>query len=254
MDKSVVFRNAAGHELTTKDLEGFDFDGQWRIIRPDMIPPEASRLHEMAREAGRRGDYEQALGLLGRAHSVVPDWPYPPYDIAYTHLLMGDTAKALEWYEKVDRVAPRGFFTCKTTLDCLRREQDGSLPSGFSKAFAMLELIADKAQKKAILESIVVKFPDFSPAWRDLTNFLEDEESRMGAITKGLECNPDEDTRGVLLIKLAVLLNHRGDRKRAIEILGELALDPQSTLTTEALAKAALAHVLNDDPATGRSN
>jgi hypothetical protein len=49
----------------------------------------------------------------------------------------------------------------------------------------------------------------------------------------------------VLLINRALILHRRGDRNGAIQILGELALDPGSTLSTEMLAKATLAEVVS---------
>ena len=54
---------------------------------------------------------------------LAPDWPYPVYDAAFTYLLQGDSLKAEERYAEVDRMAPRGFFTAKTSLDCLRRDR-----------------------------------------------------------------------------------------------------------------------------------
>ena len=48
----------------------------------------------------------------------------------------------------------------------------------------------------------------------------------------------------MLLINRAMILHRRGDRDGAIKILGELALDPESTLGTETLAKATLAQVV----------
>jgi hypothetical protein len=56
-----------------------------------------------------------------------------------------------------------------------------------------------------------------------------------------LEHDPDPETKGVLLINRAIILHRQGDRESAVTILGELALDPQSTLGTEMLAKSTLA-------------
>ena len=244
MGTRLVFKDAAGRELTMKDLEGVSGKVRWEVVGAGAIPPEASRLHEEARAAGGRGDYARALELLDRAHRRAPDWPYPVYDAAYTYLLQGDAAKAEERYAEVDRMAPRGFFTAKASLDCLRRERAGSLPSGFCQAFASLEWMDDKAQKKALLEGIVEKFPAFPVAWKELSSLLEDDDARLRAITRGLEHNPDGETKGILLINKALILHGRGDRDGAVKLLGELALDPQSTLGTEMLAKATLAQIL----------
>ena len=61
---------------------------------------------------------------------------------------------------------------------------------------------------------------------------------------QGLEQDPDPDTKGMLLINRAMLLHHHGDRDGALAILGELALDPQSTLGVEMMAKAMLAQIV----------
>jgi len=240
----LVFVDAAGRELTTADLQGVSGKVRWEVIGAGAIPAEASRLHSEGREAGGRGDYAHALKLLEQAHRLAPDWPYPVYDTAFTYLLQGDSAKAEETYAEVDRMAPRGFFTAKTSLDCLRRERAGVLFPGFCKAFATLEWMDDKAEKKALLEGIVEKFPAYPPAWKELSNLREDEDARLQAITRGLENDPDPETKGMLLINRASVLHRRGDRDGAIKILGELSLDPESTLGTEMLAKAMLAQVV----------
>ena len=241
MRARVVFKDSAGRELTMKDLEGVSGTVRWEVIGAGSIPPEASRLHQEARAAGGRGDYARAIEALDRAHRLAPDWPYPVYDAAYTYLLQGDSVKAEETYAQVDRMAPRGFFTAKTSLDCLRRERAGTVPAGFCKAFASLEWVEDKAAKRRILEAIVAKSPAFPAAWKELCSLLDDDEARLHAITRGLENDPDGETKGMLLINKALILQRRGDREGAIQILGALALDPQSTLGTEALAKATLA-------------
>jgi hypothetical protein len=111
----------------------------------------------------------------------------------------------------------------------------------------MLEWMEDKAEKKAILEAIVEKFPTFPAAWKELSSLLVDADARLKAIARGLENEPDPETKGKLLINQAGILHRRGDRDGAIKILGELALDPQSTLATETLAKFLLAQVVGGE-------
>jgi tetratricopeptide (TPR) repeat protein len=245
MPERLVFQDAEGRVLTTRDLEGFTGQVDWQIRASHTVPAEAARLHEEARTAGAGGDYDRALMLLDKAHALAPGWPYPVYDAAFTYLILGDTDTAERCYAEVDRLAPRGFFTCKTTLDGLRRERAGELPGGFCKAFAALESLDDPPTKKAILEDIVATFPAFAPAWKELALLLEGAGDRLRAIEKGLEGDPDGETRGMLLLNRALVLHQQGERDAAIAILGELALDPASTLATDTLAKAALAQVID---------
>lgn len=242
----LVFRDAAGRELTTADLAGFTGHFRWEVVGAEAVPPEAERLHQQARQAGEAGDYDQAVQLLDQAHEIAPDWPYPVYDTAFTHLLQGDAVRAEQYYTEVDRLAPRGFFTCKTSLYCLRRELAGGLPAGFCKAYATLEWVRDPAEKRAILQGIADRFPTFAPAWKELSNLLETPDACLEAVTRGLAAEPDGDTKGMLLIRHAGILHARGQSDEAVRILGELALDPAATLATENLAKYVLAQMVDD--------
>jgi tetratricopeptide (TPR) repeat protein len=218
---------------------------RWEVIGAGSVPPEAAHLHRQARQAGESGDYDRALRLLEEAHRLAPDWPYPLYDAAFTYLLQDDAVRAERYYARVDRLAPRGFFTCKTSLDGLHRELAGELPTGFCKAYATLEWVRDPAEKRAILEGIVGGFPNFAPAWNELANLLDAPDAILDAVARGLAASPDDDTRGMLLIRRALALHARGRAAEAVPILGELALDPASTLATESLAKYTLARLVD---------
>jgi tetratricopeptide (TPR) repeat protein len=241
----VVFTDAAGRQLTTADLEGFTGRVRWEIVGGDPVPAQATALLEQARAAGGQGDLVLALTLLDQARALAPGWPYPVYDAAYIHLLQGNAAQAEELYAVVDTMAPRGFYTCKTSLDCLRRERAGGLFPGFCRAYATLEWL-DQAWKKTILERIVARYPSFAPAWSDLADLATSDDARFDAIEQGLRADPDPDTQAKLLINKAGLLSRRGDRDTAIAILGDLALSPESGLMAEHLAKASLAFLIRD--------
>jgi hypothetical protein len=73
MRARILFKDAAGRELTTDDLEGVSGKVRWEVIGAGAIPTEASRLHAEAREAGGRGDDPRALNLLEQAHRLAPD-------------------------------------------------------------------------------------------------------------------------------------------------------------------------------------
>src|SRR5262249_51617182 len=157
MSERVVFRDRNGRELTTRDLEGFTGQVRWEVVGDTAVPAEAVRLHNEGREAGGRGDHVRALALFDQARAAAPARPYPLYDAAFTFLMQDEPGKAAELYARVDRMAPRGFFTCKTSLDILRRELAGELFPGFSKAYALLEW-DERARKRAILEGIAAKY------------------------------------------------------------------------------------------------
>ena len=240
MTERLVFRDAEGRELTTGDLQGYTGQVRWEIIGDENVPAEARRLHQAGREAGSRGDFLRALDLLDQALDLAPQWPYPVYDAAYSYLLLGEADVAEDLYERVDQMAPRGFFTCKTSLDTLRRERAGELFPGFARAYATTEWM-DPVKKRELLAGIVRQYPGFALAWKDFSLLLDDEGSQLNAIEQGLRGRPDPETLGVLLVNKAGILARRGERDTAVAILGELALSPQSTFGTEHLAKFALA-------------
>jgi len=244
MSARIVFRDEKGRELREADLAGLSGSFKWEVVGPETVPAKADELHGQGRNAGAAGEYDKALALFDRAHKEAPDWPYPLYDAAYTYLLKGDAEKAAEYYAAVDKMAPRGFFTAKTALDCLRREKAGDLKPGSYKLFLMLEWEKDSAKKKAVLEQMVTRSPKFPVAWKELALLQEDDDAKMKMIETGLSYTPDGETRGILLINKALTLNQKGKREEATRILGELALDPESTLGTEHLAKVTLASLL----------
>ena len=110
-----------------------------------------------------------------------------------------------------------------------------------------LEWMPDPAAKREILEQILEHTPQLPMAWQKLVSLLDDDEASLQAISKGLSYQPDPDTRGLLLINKALILHRQGKESEAIKMLGQLALDPDSTLHTEQLAKFALATLLGNE-------
>ena len=247
MDYQVILRDEAGRELTWADLKGVSGKVNYEIVGGAPIPPEANRLHQQGRRFGQEGKYDEALKLFEQAHRLAPDWPYPLYDAAFTYLNQGDYARAMEYYARVNEMAPRGFFTAKTALDTLQREQAGIAREGTYRILLQLEWMQDPAAKREILEQILEHTPQLPMAWQKLASLLDDDEASLQAISKGLSYQPDADTRGLLLINKALILYRQGKESEAIEMLGQLALDPDSTLHTEQAAKFALANLLGHD-------
>jgi tetratricopeptide (TPR) repeat protein len=239
----VIFRDADGRTLTMADLEGLSGSFQYEILDESNVPAVAESLHKQARQAGGAGDYEKAIALLEQASSLAPAWPYPVYDLAFTYLLMKDAENALMSYRKTVELAPRGFFTAITALDALEREAKGDLPTGTYLAYLSLEWIDDAVEKADAVRQLIKWVPDFAPAWKEQAMQADTDTEKLAAIEKGLAANPDGETKGILLINKALIVERSGDHEGAVRLLGELALNPASTYATERLAKVTLANI-----------
>jgi tetratricopeptide (TPR) repeat protein len=240
----VVFRSSDGRQLTENDIANATEKFDWAVVGGENVSERAKELHAAGREEGQKGNYVRALELFKQAAEEAPAWPYPVYDAAFTYLLQGDAENADRFYQRVNKLAPRGFFTAKTAVDCLRRERNGDVIPGTYKAYVALEWVDDKRKKRAVLEQIVKTCPKFPPAWKELAVLRPDDPAKLAAIEHGLSQNPDGETKGILLINKAIIMDRQGKRDAAMEILGDLALDPESTLATESLAKFTLRNVV----------
>jgi tetratricopeptide (TPR) repeat protein len=240
----IMFRGPDGRVLTMDDLRGLSGTFRYEIVGNFNVPTEAQLLHDQARQAGGSGDYKRALTLLQQARDLAPQWPYPVYDMAFTYLLMGDAENARTYYRKTVELSPRGFFEAITAVDALDREQKGDLPRGTYLKYLSLEWTGDPGKKIEIVHQLVAAAPGFAPGWKELQMFSKDDAERLVAIERGLAAHPDPETKGILQINQALILDRKGDRESAIRLLGELALDPTSSYATEHLAKAALANLL----------
>ena len=240
----VLFRDAGGRELILDDLKGVSGKVNYELIGTQDIPDRAHQLHQMARQAGGKGDYPRTLELLRQAHDLASLWPFPLYDKAFTYLLMQDYSNAELHYRKVLELAPGGFFTAITALDTLARERAGEFPEGTYLAYMQLEWISDPVQKAERIELFMSKIPEFAPIWEAFAQLCEDDVQKLEAIERGLAARPDAETRGMLVLNKALTLYHGGRQEEGLNMLGELALDPESTLSTEQLAKVTLANLL----------
>jgi len=242
--ETVILRSADGRTLTTEDLRGATGTFRYEISGGYNVPAEADSLHQQAREAGQRGDHKKAIALLDRASQLAPRWPYPVYDKAYEYLLMKDFSTARIYYQKTLELAPRGFFTAITAVDALTREQNGELPVGTYLAYVSLESINKPTEKAEAVRVLVKRVPELAPAWKELVFVTDDDSEKLAIVEKGLAAHPDPETKGMLQINKALIMNRTGNHDAAIRLLGELALDPNSTFATEHFAKSALAILL----------
>ncbi len=199
----IIFQDADGRTLTLEDIKGVSGTFRYEVVGAEGVPTEAKALHQRAREAGARGEYQSAIDLLTKASELAPQWPYPIYDRAYTYLLMQNYEAARADYQKTVELAPRGFFTAITALDVLTREQNGEFPPGIYLAYLSLEWQSDPVKKLAMVRNLVDRYPQFAPGWKELAYLLESDPDRLAAIENGLAAEPDAETRGMLLINKA---------------------------------------------------
>jgi len=232
-------QNTATNGLKSSDLRAIDGDAGWQVVDGKRIPAKAQQLHDQARAKGEAGDYVSALALLKQAADLAPDWAYPPYDMAFTYLLKGDGPNALSKYREVDRLEPGGFFTAKTALWTLERENQGLLPNGTYLAFLSLEW-TEPAKRKHTVEMMTTNVPTFAPAWKERALVAQRADDRMAFLEKALSLAPDPETFGICMLNKAALLNKSGKSAEARRILEDLIDSNSSTVATKALAKDVL--------------
>lgn len=237
---NIIFKDNAGHSLTKKELANITGQVNYEILGNQTINETAKALHNEARELGQAGKYDLSIAKLEQAIKIQPTWAYPTYDLAYTYLLKGDFDNALKFYRKTDELEPKGFLTAKTALYSLEGEQSGKFPKGLYTAYMQIEWADDVNKKLEIAKGITEKVPDYAPAWKELANLLNDKEEKLKAIEQGLSKKPDTDTKGILEINKAIILNESGKTEEAKQLLGNLIFSPDVTTGNIELAKFTL--------------
>ena len=123
----------------------------------------------------------------------------------------------------------------------------GELPQGMYLTYLQLEWIDDPKEKRDRVDQLIEQFPNYPPAWKELSSLLSDTSERKKAIENGLKTNPDPETKGFLLINRALIFNLENKSQEAIKILGELIFNSNSTLATVQLAKFSLHSITKKD-------
>lgn len=200
---------------------------------------DAQTLHQQGREAGEQGDLALALQFFQKAHEADPAWPYPLYDIAFTYLLQEDSEKAYAYYKKVDELAPKGFFTVKTAIWTLEREQSGEYAKGLYTAYTKLEWVPEN-ERLSVLQKMLEHYPSFTPAYKSMINLFNDPDKRLALINKGLEQDADDETYCTLVVHKALILKYGGNPEAADVLLNELLNSPRCTAAGKAMVNMAM--------------
>ncbi len=173
----------SGKILTKNDLSGLDGTVNWEIKDQRKISEKAIELLNIGRSYGQKGNNKLAIQNFENAIQLAPKWPYPYYELAYTHLLSNKYKEAYKYYKIVDQLAPRGFFTAKTAVFYLGKEERDELPEGIYLYYLSYEWTNDSKKKFEIVENIINKFPSFAPAWEKRAGFEEDPKVILNITT-----------------------------------------------------------------------
>ncbi len=210
-----------------------------RAVGEGSISPAAQSLHQQGRAAGATGRYDTALEFFAKASQAAPNWAYPLYDIAFTYVLKGDFTNALGKYREVDAREPGGFFTTKTAIWTLEREENGQLPRGTYAALVHLESAPTPAEKKSRSDQMAVNTPKYPPLLKEKAFITEDLTERIKLLDEALALDPDLETYGVVMLNRAVALDAQGRNDEAKAILNGL-ISGTNTTSTIALAREVL--------------
>lgn len=241
----ILFKDEKGNQIAMSDLEDVTRNYNWEIKEDTKVPKKANRLHQEARQHGGKGEYDLGINKLLEASEIAPNWAYPIYDLGYTYLLKQDFQNALKYYEMTDKMKPRGFFTAKTAYWSLKNENEGIYPEGLYSAFMQIEWMNSVEEKLTFAKAIVDKYPKYAPAWKTIASNSESIEDRLLATNNGLNCDPDLETKGQLLINMALLKNMENQTEEATKILGELIFNEETTLANIEMAKFVLSTIVN---------
>jgi hypothetical protein len=236
-DSKVVFTTKDGREV--QDLKKVE-DGEvdYKVVGKGEIPAQAKEMHELGRRYGAEGKFDAALLSFAEASKLAPGWAYPIYDTAYTLLLRGDATNALAKYREVDRMETNGFFTTKTAVWTLEREESGALPRGTYRDYVALE-DAEGNGKIELIEKLAVMAPNYPPVLKEKAIAAKTVTEKLQWIDKGLALEPDAETYGILMLNRAVLLNLQKKTNESKAILNGLTAET-NTVGTRELAREVL--------------
>ncbi len=197
----------------------------------------AQELHTKGREAGQSGNYAEAIAFFEQAHELDPLWPFPIYDLSYTYLLKQDYEKAIAYYKQCNQMAPEGYYTAKTALWALEKEQNGIFPKGLYLSYVQLEW-KEESERMGILNVMLAQNPNFTPAYKSLQSLYSDPKERIELIDKGLALETDDETYGMLIINKALLLSFYEKMTEAKQMLSDLLASNRFTVMSRRIAES----------------
>lgn len=240
-ENDILYQDDKGNTLRMSDLENLS-PASVRENREMM--QQAVKLQQEARRFIKQTRFDDAIKMLKASNQIEPTWAQPLYDIAYASVQKGDFITALDYYKQVDKLEPKGFFTSKTAIWALEKENIGVFHEGMYKTYLRLGKLTAEEQQ-GLVANILEEYPNYAPAWVNYAGHLKDKKERLAALEKGLASDPDIETKGVLLVNKAFAMSQLGEKDAAIKILGQLMFDENTSKTNQEMARSVIARIVN---------
>ncbi len=239
MSDKLLHTTPDGRELRLSDLhDTLPEASSW-----GEVSSQANRAYEEGMRLGQSGDLAGAMERFDEAIERAPHWPAPWYQKAFCLVLQHQGAAALALYRKVDELEPGGYFTAKHAIHVLEREVAGVYLEGIYLYFLSHEWKSGPEERAQVMRDIVQRAPDFAAAWQKLAGQETDPARRLALLEKGLACDPDDETRGMLLLNKAAVLEQQGEEEAAVAILIGILMDGWAPNSARSFAKVMLRRV-----------
>jgi tetratricopeptide (TPR) repeat protein len=183
----------------------------------------AQKAFDRGMEYGRKGKFRKAAVEFQKAIELAPAEPYPPYELGYSLMLLGDVTGALQAFERAEELRP-GFFLVQTYIHVCRTLLSGALPPEGLALFQRLQWIADagidalrETATRELAETLIRIAPE-SPLGHYFLGkavFECDPAKAEAELTACLERNPDATTAIDALQHLGSLRAAAGDHEGA---------------------------------------
>jgi hypothetical protein len=204
----------------------------------EQKPVAKSIVHE------KPDNFETILERFMVKSRTTPNWRYPFYDTLFSFVYFDDVDAILADFKKANAEDPDGFFMEKEALYALGGEKTGRFPKGLYLYYKQIEVNQNLTgqRKLEIATEITQNVPGFAPGWLALAALLPEPKDQLDAIEHGLSANPDQTTKGLLLLHKAFSLSASGQNKMAISHLAGIIGNPEMTSGNVATAKMVLRH------------
>lgn len=186
--------------------------------RTELAP--SSALCEAGRELAEKGDVDEALKKFSLAIELDPFNHFPHYYSAAIYMHKGEFSRAVESYEKCEKLCP-GWENSRAELWLARMLNQGRMQADAYQAavaFGNEALPADERQK--ICQDMVRKYPDYAECFYRLGK-IEALAGRFEAakenLKQGLVKADDPDVKSRLLVDLALLTSDKQEKISAFQ-------------------------------------